>query len=137
MHPLIQKHIFSVMSVAAMFVVALVASLAIVVIQTERDSLNAEVYRMNKRIKELENKAIVEEKQKLEVLCSKTRLRTKAVASGMLHDMEASQVVHVRPFNVPYGSSSKNLSPRESAITLAKLPARRSVFATESDTSIR
>lgn len=137
MHPSIQKHIFSVMVVAAMFVVALIASLAIVVVQTERDSLNAEVCRMEKRIKELENKSIVEEKQKLDSLCAQTRLRTRAVARGNLHDMDTSQVVHVRLFNVPYGRASANLSPRDSAIALASLPARRSVFSTESESSVR
>lgn len=137
MQPRIQKHIFSVVIIVGMFVLAAVFSLAIVVVQAERETLNAEVCRTNKRIKELENKVLVDEKNKLDELCSRTRLRMYAEKRGALYDVRANQIVRVRLFNVPYGRASDSQSPRDSAISLATSGTRvRSFFPAESESKV-
>lgn len=120
-----------------MFVLAVAFSLAIVVVQAERETLNAEVCRTNKRIKELENKVLVDEKKKLDELCSRTRLRMYAEKRGALYDMNAAQIVRVRLFSVPYGCTSDSQTPRDSAISLATSGARaRSFFSAEPDSKV-
>lgn len=137
MHPRLQKHIFSVIIIAGMLVLAVVFSLSIVVVQAERETLNAEVCRNNKRIKELENKVLVEEKKKLDELCSRTRLRMYAAKRGTLHDVNANQIVRVRLFNVPYGRVADSQTPRDSAISLATSNIRtRNFLSPESESKV-
>ncbi|MGF0068496.1 hypothetical protein [Candidatus Spyradosoma sp. SGI.093] len=117
----IQKNIFSVVAVAAMFVVAFVSSFAVVAIQTERDALNAETRRMDKRIRQLE-KEIPEARVKLDGFCNATTLRTQVVRSTF-RDVRNDQLVRVRVAKIPYGRSSISDS-RSEAIALASSPAR-------------
>lgn len=120
MQPFIQKNIFSVVIVAAMFVVALISSFTVIAIQTERDSINVEVRRMNKRIKTLETKEIPEARVHRDSICNATTVREKASRRG-LRDADRMHVIHVRTLNVPYGRSPAEVDPRAEAIALASL----------------
>ncbi len=118
MQPFVQKNIFSVVVVAAMFVVALIASLTIVAVQRERDSLNADVRRTNSRIRVLETKEIPEARVHRDAICNATTVREKAQRRGF-HDAERTHVIHVRSLKVPYGKSLADPNPRAEAIELA------------------
>lgn len=120
MYPFIQKNIFSVVIVAAMFVVALISSLTVVAIQSERDSINTEVRRMNSRIRILESKELPEARVHCDSICNATTVREKAQRKGF-RDADRMHVIHVRSLNVPYGRSLVEPNPRAEAITLASL----------------
>lgn len=120
MQPFIQKNIFSVVIVAAMFVVALVSSFTVIAIQTERDSINVEVRRMNKRIKVLETKELPEARVHRDSICNATTVREKASRKGF-RDADRQHVIHVRTLNIPYGRSPVEPNPRAEAIALASL----------------
>ncbi len=118
MQSFIQKHIFSAVVVAAIFVVALVSSFTVIAIQTERDSINVEVRRMIKRIKQLETKELPEARVHCDSICNATTVREKAQRKGF-RDADRMHVIHVRSLNVPYGRSPAEPNPRAEAIALA------------------
>lgn len=103
-----------------MFVVALISSFTIIAIQTERDSINADVRRMNKRIKFLETKELPESRVHQDRICNATTLRENAHRK-IFRDADRMHVIHVRSLKVPYGKSLAEPNPRAEAIALASL----------------
>lgn len=120
MYPFVQKNIFSVVAVAVMLVVSLFSSVWVIAIQAERDRINADVRRMNGRIKTLKNKELLESKVQLERICNATTVRERAQHKGF-GDADRMHVIHVRTLNVPYGRSSGDPDPRAEAIALASI----------------